>query len=143
MAKKMTEVFVKNIRKKINRAEQSSLPDGNGGEMVETIIEIDEAADAYQAAKKKRIDKQIELKEVELNKYDELDKVLEENKDRLGAGQAYTYTNAGGKRVTVKRGKPKITIKAAKAEKTKVSIDTTPESNEINPDGGGELPSLE
>ncbi len=119
------------------KAKQKFLPDGNGGTLEPPSIKaIDDAADAYQAAKSKRQKKALELKEVELNCYDDLDKAMEKNLDKLGEARVYFYDDASGKRKQIKYGKARITIKTAKAEKK-------PAGTAINPDAGAELPKLD
>lgn len=138
MSKKATK-----SKPKPKKREAEFLPDGDGGTLAPpSIREIDEAADAYQIAKQKRVDKALELKEKENVAYDALDQAMSKHLDELGAARTYTYTCRNDKRKVIRYGKARISIKTAKAERVKSIPKAKPASNQINPPGE-ELPVLE
>ncbi len=107
------------------------MQDEAGKDISPSIPAIDTAADELQKDKARLADGLKKLKEKVIASYDNLDLILAAHKEAMGAMLQYTYTNYQDKRKTVKLGKRRITIKAAKAERGAKKSQRA--GNEINP----------
>ncbi len=124
-----------NRKTKGRAAQEQYLPDGEGGKIEPIRIpEIDDAAEAYRAAKKRRE----KLKEAEDEARVKLKELMLAHKDELGTPPKYRYYDKKDEEIEVAIDKdPGVSVRKPKKAKA-----TSVESHGINP-GGEPVPELD